>query len=298
MKRVFLLTVLLCCAVFIYSHENASYILSDNCFSYLIDLDHHETKELKKNEKITCITSFIDAFEDNNTIIGPFFYNKANYYLVPVHALTPVDSVNVLPEHIITISNNGITKKVIPAYFLEILKTKDIQTLAKYETFFSKSADYRSAVGADNTLLSQMFTDDLFSSSYSFAWGYTVISNAGIKLSNSDTIYFKNIIKQSESMYDCEGIAVKAYEEWNPEENFWNTRVENTTQGKVETFTITIDGDYIRIDNKTRGTHITTVVSVDDATLTELSNVFSSNNCDLSKVSWPHHADGTCELIK
>lgn len=170
--------------------------------------------------------------------------------------------------------------------------------LGQYEDFFLRSPDYLKAIGIDNNKLSEMFTNVFFNSYYSFTWGFSIISNVGIKLHNSDTIYFNNIIKKSETIYDCEGIAIKAYEEWNPEENFWNTRVENTPNGKKEIFRITIDGDYIKLYNKTRESNILTLVHVDTNLLTELSNLFIDGNCDLSKVTWPRHADGSYDYEK
>ena len=37
---------------------------------------------------------------------------------------------------------------------------------------------------------------------------------------------------------------------------------------------------------------------INNSVITELSNLFISNNCDLSKVTWPRHADGTCDYEK
>lgn len=34
---------------------------------------------------------------------------------------------------------------------------------------------------------------------------------------------------------------------------------------------------------------------INNSVITELSNLFISNNCDLSKVTWSRHADGTCD---
>ena len=74
MKKVVLLSLLLWTASCVYSLENQSYSIGEACFSYNIDSDHHETKKLKKTEQVTCIQNFIDAFEDNGKIIGPFFH--------------------------------------------------------------------------------------------------------------------------------------------------------------------------------------------------------------------------------
>lgn len=117
MKKIFLIILSLFYVTIICAKENITYVLTNDCSSYKIDIDNHETKKLNKNQKITCIPNLIDAFEDQNTVIGPFFYNKEDYYLVPVYSLRPVESEDLLPENIISINNNGITKRIIPTYF-------------------------------------------------------------------------------------------------------------------------------------------------------------------------------------
>ena len=289
MKRKILVIILLFCVNFLFSQEKLTYILIEDCLSYDTSIDYdyviNRVKELKQNEKIICLADFADTF----------FYREQDYYLVPVSALKPIDSETVLPDSIISVKDGEITKKAIPVYFLDILKSKDSKTIGQYEEFFSRPSDYLDAIGINNTILSKMFSDVLYSSTYIFTWGFTVVSNVGIRFSNYDEIYFEDIMKESAFTYVCNGFAKKAYEEWNPTRNFWKTYVENTPKGKREAFTITIDGDYITVDNKSRGTHITSFVYVDDSILRELSALFANNTCDLTKVTWPRHADGSCD---
>ncbi len=289
MKRKILVIILLFCVNFLFSQEKLTYILIEDCLSYDTSIDYdyviNRVKELKQNEKIICLADFADMF----------FYREQDYYLVPVSALKPIDSETVLPDSIISVKDGEITKKAIPVYFLDILKSKDSKTIGQYEEFFSRPSDYLDAIGINNTILSKMFSDVLYSSTYIFTWGFTVVSNVGIRFSNYDEIYFEDIMKESAFTYVCNGFAKKAYEEWNPTRNFWKTYVENTPKGKREAFTITIDGDYITVDNKSRGTHITSFVYVDDSILRELSALFANNTCDLSKVTWPRHADGSSD---
>lgn len=162
MKKFFLIILSLFYVTIICAKENITYVLTNDCSSYKIDIDNHETKKLNKNQKITCIPNLIDAFEDQNTVIGPFFYNKEDYYLVPVYSLRPVESEDLLPENIISINNNGITKRIIPTYFLELLYKKDTNMLGQYEDFFLRSPDYLKAIGIDNNKLSEMFTNVFF----------------------------------------------------------------------------------------------------------------------------------------
>lgn len=56
---------------------------------------------------------------------------------------------------------------------------------------------------------------------------------------------------------------------------------------------ITIDGDYLYF--YIGDIFINTYCRIDGATLEQYSNLMLNNKCDLSKVAWPHHADGTSE---
>lgn len=56
---------------------------------------------------------------------------------------------------------------------------------------------------------------------------------------------------------------------------------------------IIIDGDYLYF--YIEDIFINTYCRIDGASLKQYSNLILNNKCDLSKVAWPHHADGTSE---
>ncbi len=56
---------------------------------------------------------------------------------------------------------------------------------------------------------------------------------------------------------------------------------------------IIIDGDYLYF--YIEDIFINTYCRIDGATLEQYDNLRRNNKCDLSKVTWPHHADGTSE---
>ena len=56
---------------------------------------------------------------------------------------------------------------------------------------------------------------------------------------------------------------------------------------------IIIDGDYLYF--YIEDILINTYCRIDGATLEQYNNLRLNNKCDLSKVTWPHHADGTSE---
>lgn len=49
------------------------------------------------------------------------------------------------------------------------------------------------------------------------------------------------------------------------------------------------------IFNKTRNKEIITLVCINDSVEKQLVDLFNTEKCDLSRVIWPRHADGTCD---
>ena len=54
------------------------------------------------------------------------------------------------------------------------------------------------------------------------------------------------------------------------------------------------DGDYLSVKAKD-GSFLHKYFKCDDKTFSELESLIYHNTCDLSKVTWPRHADGTCD---
>ena len=67
----------------------------------------------------------------------------------------------------------------------------------------------------------------------------------------------------------------------------------NETDYNMHTAKIIIDGDYL--DFYIDDVFIHTFCKINEATLKEYENLIKNNTCDLSKVTWPRHADGTSD---
>lgn len=66
---------------------------------------------------------------------------------------------------------------------------------------------------------------------------------------------------------------------------------------EINTFYFNFDGDYLYIflNGTNKNCLFATFVNLNNETLEQFKNLISTNNCDLSKVTWPHHADGSCD---
>ena len=80
-------------------------------------------------------------------------------------------------------------------------------------------------------------------------------------------------------------------------DSFSSLKWELVRKNKVNTFYFNFDGDYLNIylNGETEKDLFATFVNMNDETLLQFKNLIENNKCDLSKVTWPRHADGTCD---
>ena len=277
MKKLPLIIILLCINYFI-SAQTYEYRVSKDSVGY----SEYGQKELKiKEGTVICA--------DNNAITGlvideDYFLctqdeNTRNY--ISLAYLELLQCNTKLPQKIITYTEKGFEKKAIPAYFLDILYSKNRNTLDEYEITY--------LLDDIQTVVSYLTNDRLF---------YAIVTNIGIELHNEDQIDFVNIEKKSDEIYECDGFAfglsdnpLSSYETFQ----WYSVIIDENDKTQPERFILTIDGDYLSIDNKTTGKHIITLAYVDDTVINELCNLFENNQCNLSKVKFPKHRDGSCD---
>ncbi len=231
--------------------------------------------------------------------------------LYPMSGLAPVDTENTLPFRIITHGRNKILRKAIPLYLLNVLYSGNAKNIDYYEEDISLDYSYidknnPSKNGNPYYLLPsyqqtilEYGTDEKckFSELFKDNYYYPIVSNVGIRLPSEDYIIFKNIRKISDDIYQCTGIGQKQCQSAVNSLSIWSSHIDDTPEGKSEKFKLTIDGDYLSIDNETTNTHIMTLVYVDKSVIDQVCSLLDSNNCNLKNVNWPRHKDGSCDYI-
>ena len=102
-------------------------------------------------------------------------------------------------------------------------------------------------------------------------------------LFNRSSFLIKNI-KKSEATYIIEA---EVYDWFMPDS------ILNYSKGDSVLLTISIDGDYLNFfcNNQQLGQFVKT----NSKTKNEIESLIRNNTCDLSKITWPCHADGTCD---
>lgn len=284
-KRKIILLMILALTYNLGAYDLITYKVIEPTISYYYD-DGLKIGSVKRNYTYGVST-------DNNSIYGEWFENKHIYTVmdknnnyhqrIPVYSLELANSKYRIPETLISYTRNGFAKKVIPSYFLDILKSKNKEHIYDYNTIVPSSF-----CQINNP-------SEKFSEEQNF---FAVVTNVGICMYNNDEIDFVDIKKISSYIVEIESFLHSGceYEDYDYECFNWRVNIKTSTpKGQTERIQLKIDGDYLEINNLNRNEHIDTLVYVDDNIIEELTRLFSTNTCNLSKVTWPRHADGTCD---
>lgn len=243
----------------------------------------------KKNDIITSsssisflhTSSYAELNGDSNSMIYAFD-NIYNSPAIKTNYLIPEKTKDLLPDSILTYKKND-SKRLIFSNFVDFLY------FANVEKFDDMDSHYRADYIKHSDFVKKI-EDPFFN---------VVLTNVGLHMYTADSIGFLNIKKINNNKYKCIGIALQGFEleAFDYEDNpfGWPGILETTPDDTFETFIFTIDGEYIELDNETTGKHIGTLVYVDDSVIEELCNLLKTSKCDLSRVIWPRHADGTCD---
>lgn len=276
-KRFIFITILLFIKVLFIAYA-FEYRVTDDAFGYSDYSGFHKIK-LKKG---TVVSISRDDIAISGEIINdkPFMFieDYNSYNKMPLSCLELTYSCDKLPEKIITYTKNGLEKKAIPSYYLDILYSENRNMLEKYEIL--------DGIQNIESIVSYFDINAYF---------FAIITNVGIQLNNEDEIVFFNIQKKSENVFECESVAISGNPNNVYEEFLWHSRLDDTPADKTEIFILTIDGDYLNIYNKTKNKSILTLAFVNDTVMEEIIKLFKRGKCNLSKVTWPRHADGSCD---
>lgn len=276
-KRFTFITFLLFIKVLFIAYA-FEYRITDDAFGYSDYSGFHKIK-LKKG-------TVVSINRDDIAISGEIINNKPfmfiedynSYNKIPLSCLELTCSHEKLPEKIITYTKNGLEKKFIPSYYLDILYSENRNMLEKYEIL--------NGLPNIEAIASYLDINTYF---------YATVTNVGIQLNNEDEIFFLNIKKKSENVFECESIAISGNPNNVYEDFLWHSRLDDTPADKTEIFILTIDGDYLNIYNKTKDKSILTLTFVNDTIMEETIKLFKTGKCNLSRITWPRHADGSCD---
>ena len=290
MKKLLFLIIFVFTIMNVFAKErNLNFRITEDTvgFYYSNDLrkvNYKKNDIIKASSRLSFLqTSYYSELNgDSDYIIYAFDFNKENRPAIKTNYLIPEKTKDLLPDSILTYKKKN-SKRMIFSNFVDFLATSNVEKFDDMDNHYR--ADY-----INYNKFVEKIEDPYFN---------VVLTNIGLHMYTADSIGFLNIEKITNNKYKCIGIAVQGsvIEDFDYYDNpfGWPGILETTPDDAFETFIFTIDGDYIELDNETTGKHIVTLVTVDDSVIDELCNLLNTSKCDLSKVIWPRHADGTCD---
>ena len=213
--------------------------------------------------------------------------NDDNYFL---HTITVNDKNGDLFHVLIDdLERTGVDKDLhksingvwIPAYYFDVLKAGNKKKLLSYESFWE--TDWKTSIG-------EQWEDEYFPL-------HLIISDNYFYISSYATGYRFYLITS-----DISNNGIQCY---TLEKNIDTGRIDSKKEilryfdGENETaIFFERDGDYLNLYNDSnRNEMIESFVFVSnyDFIKENIKMILKGNKCDLSKVTWPRHADGSCD---
>lgn len=281
MKKYLLLFLVCLYTSLCFSQTNEiNYIVTTDTVKYLKNIDNPKIEKIKKSS-IVSINASSDILYQSwiSNLDTALIKNSKEKFYIPVFFAYPQDTNDLLPQKLITHNENKRIKNAIPDYYLKILFEGKLQLLENYEKYFSiEYVDSEIGIFSGNGICNNL-------------------SNCGIYFYSGNIFAFKNITKKSENLYEIEGIAKGDYDEryYDFDCFKWSSILRNTPDNGLDKIELQIDGDYLLINNSSNGNNIITLVYVEDSLLNEIESLFRNKKRNLSKVTWPRHADGSCD---
>ena len=247
------------------------------------DGDYHYIDELKKGDIVQLFDCSATTDEKLDFAFTLLLNMNGKMRLVDLSTVIPNETSELFDERVryTTLTTQG--KNWIPVQNIDILRSRSRDRY--YETYKNKLARYdepdifqiswhehykvRTAAQIENCFL--YFTDEK---------NYAIF------------LYVKDIKPTGNGyMVSCEMFKSYTSDLFVEKNDF----LENLTEkGQIVNLLLIFDGDYLHIYTE-KNQKLFTYALMDSEYSTQMENLIRNETCDLSKVTWPRHADGTCD---
>ena len=239
---------------------------------YVINKQGEKLYSVKKGKYIEAVNPYYTDYIDNHRVKiltkDTYIYEKC----IVSENCEDVFSTNVL---------SSVEQKYVKEYILLSLK-KNNKNIT--EQILQKSIDaYNKTDDSTYTLWENIVYHIRFE-----------ITNLTIDLDAFDSFYtwFIQNIKREGAFYEITALC----HAWHPNKDETIPKDEQPVEGKIYTLYLKEDGDYLYFYLNNKETLLDTLLKIDNTTFQTIEYYFTGNHkYDLSKVTWPRHADGSCD---
>ena len=306
MKKKYLIIIFSILTLKIYSQE-IDYFFTQECCSSSSEIFSLEAK-IENNYDYSIISeNDILKINTNNikSIWGTSFtgYNNDDDYISEISLNTgsgvisyPLDYlklVNGITIPGITIDSTKKYKKesilLLPSYYYEVLKTNNINTLFKYETYWKNG-----------------YYDNINNNRYD-SWAEIFYPNC-ILITNSYVYFSKSDCDTDQYIHKFTGLSISILKLSSNKYkiDFYTLPSEDYSNGADATFEslnskqnhyiiLEYDGDYVNIYLDSETNRIDTYVISSDLIKLKLKQLAENNSTTINDITWPRYADGTCD---
>ena len=272
MKRYFALCIILLIFAGNASSQEIQWKVTEDAVLIVYNGNNKMNIDVKKGEPIKIDYNYSVLLVKEN-LIEPVYYKEYKGELDADKAI-PTTTEELFSSEIMDKNN-----VIFPYYNFDILSKKD-------RTIFDNIFKYRIESLRGEWYTSQEAYEEIIRL---YPKTQLTIRNTMIYI-NADyeqsCLFFVEKINKIKDGYKCEGFLQN--------KRNGNVFITNPTKGK-HTLYILYDGDYINVYEDSKDKLLMTYAITDEKTRKEFNNLIITGECDLSRVTWPRHADGTCD---
>ena len=217
------------------------------------------------------------SYNDDETFIENFLmsveYDNETIYMLSTD-LEVIDTEKII--------NKKNLLRIIPDYYLEVLYKKDSNLIFENQPLWKERK--------------QRMENEPFPFEDSFQPESYYISNPVILFSLHNYYMVKNVRKSDNNFeIDLLHYSNDVTDYYGKTEDVFSEVYNKFRSNSNIKLLIQNDGDFFDLWINTKENYIGRYIVASDSLCNQIINLVRSNNCDLSKITWPRHADGSCD---
>lgn len=252
-------------------------VISDTFYS---DGDIGFTNPIKKDTAVIWKSDnrVYISYNDDETFIENFLmsveYDNETIYMLSTD-LQVIDTEKII--------NKKNLLRIIPDYYLEVLYKKDSNLIFENQPLWKERK--------------QRMENEPFPFEDSFQPESYYISNPVILFSLHNYYMVKNVRKSNNNFeIDLLHYSDDVTDYYGKTEDVFSEVYNKFRSNSNIKLLIQNDGDFFDLWINTKENYIGRYIVASDSLCNQIINLVRSNNCDLSKITWPRHADGSADF--
>ena len=221
--------------------------------------------------------------------VGPIYSVETHYYVKyaidafynekPMWMYT--DALQVVDSELLTQENSLI--RIIPEYYLEVLSKKKLAMIFEKQPLWLKTLEECKSGKYGPDSLEDFFHPEDY-----------LLSNTIVSFSQHNFYMVKNI----ETIDDCKMLTLLRYRDTLDEsmnEDVYSDIYKKYQKDAYIKLFVQFDGDYVDLWINSKDNFMGRYIIAPDVLCEQIHEFMATKDIDLSKVTWPRHADGTCD---